>query len=96
MGRNFVATLTEVANADAWGEGDAERVRTAARSFSQLLRQHIDKEDSFLYPMAMNAIPQPAFETVNQRCAEVEKKHADDGATARLEALAAELQQRYS
>jgi len=93
--RNFVATLADVASTADWASDETTRVIQAARSFARMLRQHIDKEDTILYPMSMSAIPAPAFETINQRCAEVERQLADSGATERLEALAAELTDRY-
>jgi len=96
IGRGLVSRLADLAGTDPWPDSAAVTIREAGVGFAQMLRAHIDKEDTILYPMSMRAIPADVFETVNARCDEIEKKAADEGLTARLEGIAKELIERYS
>jgi hemerythrin-like domain-containing protein len=83
QGRDFISAL-ETAN-DKYASGDnsakTEIVRSA-RSYAQLLRQHIRKEDMVLYPMAENALGddgidqmQPDFDRIEREQAGAETKY---------------------
>ena len=52
-GRAFVSRLADIAAGKGpLGPDERERLADAARSFCLLMRQHIQKEDQVLYPMA--------------------------------------------
>jgi hemerythrin-like domain-containing protein len=52
-GRDFIRGMTNAAGAMSEGDpGAATRFAANARSYTDLLLQHIDKEDNVLYPMA--------------------------------------------
>ena len=70
-------------------------VTASAHGFTSLLRPHIQKEDNVLYQMARTRLPPQVLAQVNEQCAARDREHAERGETARLEALAAELTQRY-
>jgi len=96
IGRGHVGAMAEVASSeDAWTDGERKRARDEARSFTGLLRQHIQKEDTILYPMAKAQLPPEAMVQVAERCARFEGEQAESGVHARLEGLAKELVERY-
>jgi hemerythrin-like domain-containing protein len=74
--------MNELAAATSWTP-EAEH---AARSYSALLRQHIQKEDRILYPMARKILGRE-MAAVADACSRFTHAHHD----ARLRALAAEL-----
>ena len=67
---------------------DCAAARKAAGDYSALLRQHIQKEDNVLYPMARKILPAEEIELLAARFGEVEASRDD---TARYQALAAQL-----
>ncbi len=94
IGREQVAELESAASReDVWN--DPAPVIQAASQFTQLLRQHIHKEDNILYPMAKSHLPQAAYDSVTKQCNELEAQHAASGLTQEFEVLVAELCERY-
>lgn len=93
-GRGHLADLAaKVAQAGPWSPADQTAVVEAARAYAELLRQHIAKEDSILYPMARQRLGEEVLSRVNSACAEFEERHkAARGAT--LEELARDLARR--
>jgi hemerythrin-like domain-containing protein len=86
--------LTGVLDAIARGSGpldadETRRLEEAAGGYVRLLRNHIQKEDRVLYPIALRALPAEAQAAVEARCASFEREQA--GERERLERLAAEL-----
>jgi hemerythrin-like domain-containing protein len=95
LSRGYVRELADIAAGEGdWSEDTAARVAAAARSYTELLRDHIEKEDNVLYPMAQSVLPPDAMREVSERCEGVEQRHSQAGDTARLERLGAELAQR--
>ena len=91
QGRALVSAIHAVGEA----EGDvtvAERAAflSAAEGFVPLLRQHIQKEDNILYPMAERVLSTAEFESMLADFDAFEKK-AGAGGSDRLEALAGRL-----
>jgi hemerythrin-like domain-containing protein len=72
-------------------EDESDAVVHAIRSFCELLRSHIMKEDNILYPMASNQLPKEVMVQIANQFDKVEKERAAKGEKAALEALAAEL-----
>ena len=81
--------------AAAWEAGDDAARRTtvsAARDYIALLREHILKEDSVLFPLAAHTIPQSKHASVSQDVERVERTEADTGAHRKYRELAAKLE----
>jgi hemerythrin-like domain-containing protein len=75
LGRSLVQALAELAQRPGrWEEEDRRQVARTARAFASLLREHIQKEDRVLYPMAEQRLPAPAKSRVD---ALVERFEAD-------------------
>lgn len=92
QGRALVSAIRAVGG----GTGDvtaAERAAfvSAAQCFVPLLRQHIQKEDSILYPMSERVLSTAEFESMLADFEAFEKAAGADGTRDRLEALAAHL-----
>jgi hemerythrin-like domain-containing protein len=83
QGRGFISGLANAT--DIYASGDKSAVGDIVKysiSYATLLRQHIQKEDMVLYPMAENALGeagisqlQPEFEKVELEKAGVEEKY---------------------
>ncbi len=96
IGRELVSMLRALAQSDEdWSDGERNTVVAAVQELTQLLRDHIVKEDQVLYPMAMQALSAQAMRDVDSTCAELEQKRTDNGDTARLHTLAATLTGKY-
>jgi hemerythrin-like domain-containing protein len=82
QGRDLISAI-ETAN-DKYASGDTgakiEIVRNA-RSYAQLLRQHIRKEDMVLYPMAENALGEDGIDQMQPEFDRVEREK--DGTEAK-------------
>lgn len=65
-----------------------------ARAFSELLRNHIQKEDNILYPMALRLLG-PAMAEVGARCERYESTPETQAHVAALMATAHDLLTRY-
>ncbi|MBW1904855.1 MAG: hemerythrin, partial [Deltaproteobacteria bacterium] len=66
---------------------DRDTLARTAREFSALLRQHIQKEDQILYPMADARLPQPVKEELFRRFQAFEEQQTSSGEKQRLGAL---------
>ena len=94
-GRARLAVLAEkAAQAAPWSDADRIEIVDAARGYSGLLRSHIVREDSILYPMAQHRVPEGVMERVDQECEAFEAKQVAAGGDA-LKALAGELASRH-
>jgi len=97
VGRAFVKRLADLATQAApWSAGDREALAEAAHGYASLLRQHIQKEDSILYPMAEQRLPPPLMERVERDCARYEEERTGAGEHERLHRLAEELVARHA
>jgi hemerythrin-like domain-containing protein len=89
MGRSLVGVLDGLAKQPAtWSEQDRETLARTVREFSALLRQHIQKEDQILYPMADTRLPQPVKEEMSRRFQAFEEQQSSSGEHQRLHTLA--------
>jgi hemerythrin-like domain-containing protein len=94
-GRAHVAAMAERADLPGpWTGQDRAAVVEAARGYTGLLRNHIMKEDSILYPMARQRLPPEALARVDRECERFEQSQVAAGADA-LKALAVELASRH-
>jgi hemerythrin-like domain-containing protein len=71
-----------------WSEQDRDTLARTVREFSALLRQHIQKEDQILYPMADTRLPEPVKEEISRRFQAFEAQQSSSGEHQRLHALA--------
>jgi len=91
-GRARLAVLAEkAAQATPWSDADRTEIVDAARGYSGLLRNHIMREDTILYPMAKHRVPEEAMERVDEECEAFEAAAGAD----ELKALAGELASRH-
>ncbi len=92
LGRRQVAVLAALAEAAApWTDVEREQLAAAAGGYGELLRAHIQKEDSILYPMAEQRLPEPLVQQVEAGCARAEAEAVASGRLAALEQLGREL-----
>lgn len=78
--RELTAGLAAAARRFADGDaGMADTVTDYARSYAELLTQHIFKEDNILFPMAGQAIPPHAHDAVVAEFARIEDAQAARG-----------------
>ena len=83
QGRAYVQALEDAASKAAAGElGQVPLIVKNARAYAALLRAHIDKEDSILYPLAERVLPEDvrtamltSYERAEQRNPGAEKKY---------------------
>jgi hemerythrin-like domain-containing protein len=95
QGRAYTRNLREAAEKLQQGdEGAAALIAGYARGYTVLLRQHIDKEDSVLFPMAEHAIPASRHAEVEKEFEGVKAEEVEKGLPARYLALVEKLEQR--
>ena len=88
LGRSHVGVLDRLAQQSAaWSEDDHGTLTGTVRELSTLLRQHIQKEDQVLYPMANARLPEPVKEDIDRRCQAFEEQRISSGERQRLRAL---------
>ena len=96
VGRAFVTRLADLAGQAApWSGEDREALAEAAHGYANLLRQHIQKEDAILYPMAEQHLPPQLMERVDEACERYEQEKTGSGEHERLHRLAEELVARH-
>lgn len=93
QGRVYTRGMRAGAERLAIGEpaGRAEVIRNA-RGYAMLLRQHIQKEDNILFPMANQVIPVEAQEDVYEGFEHVEHEETGEGVHEKYLALAEKLE----
>jgi hemerythrin-like domain-containing protein len=93
QGRRFVRAMR--AGVAEWTGGSAEgqtAVMAAVLGYTALLRQHIQKEDQILFPMAERVIPPNRYAGVLEAFEQVEHEETGEGVHEKYLALAAALQ----
>lgn len=93
QGRSLVRQMRELGEQYAAGTlADPQPLATAVRSYVHLLRQHIQKEDRILYPIADQLLtPQDQAELV-EACDRVEREEMGEGEHERFHAMIDELE----
>lgn len=95
-GREFVKALSNAtARLKAGESAAAKEVAGAARGYVELLVGHIHKEDNILYPMALDALPDPAWKTMEKDFARVESERMGPKKRAAFIALVERLAAAY-
>jgi len=97
QGRDWIGKIE--ASIPGAAAGDADDVRefsSAARCYVELLRQHIEKEDHCLFPMAEQMLGADEQGRLSQSFAAFEQGQAADEALDRLQRIADNLADSYS
>lgn len=95
-GRALVRTLAGLSEQTApWSAEDRQQVAAAAQEYTDLLRRHIQKEDTVLYPMAESHLLPEVMKRVGERFERFEEEETGHGEHQRLHALAEELASRH-
>jgi hemerythrin-like domain-containing protein len=96
QGRELLAELDALAQApEPWNAGDRERVADAALGYVALMRQHIRKEDTILYPMAVARLPERALGEIAEGMERFERLEKTRGTHEHLRRLAESLIASY-
>ncbi len=96
QGRALVAQMAAALPAARKAEPEPlNRLENAARTYLQLLRGHIYKEDNVLFNMADQMFDRPACQTLCQRYDVVCARHFEGRSKTELERLAADLASQY-
>jgi hemerythrin-like domain-containing protein len=94
QGRALVAILrARAGQQEPWSDADRQEIAEVAHGFADLLRAHIHKEDSVLYPMAEQHLPPEAMLAVCEAC---DRYESGADAHERLRTLGDELVRRHA
>jgi len=94
MGRELVRRITEALDGYARGTAPLEEVLVPGQAYVDLLRQHIVKENTILFPMA-DAVLETGDDDANLRCFGEREEEIGHGAHARLVRLAEEITEAF-
>ncbi len=86
-GRGLVRGLAEAISSEA-----REKIIQSARSYIQLLSQHIQKEDDVLFPMADHLLSESEQRELLERFEGIERERIGEGVHERFEQLILELE----
>jgi hemerythrin-like domain-containing protein len=93
QGRGFTRGMRAAALALQKGDPSAaKKVIENARGYAQLLRQHIQKEDTILFPMADRALPVDQQEAVAEGFEHIEHEETGEGIHEKYLGLAVSLE----
>lgn len=96
-GRTHVRALAELAQQEApWSAQDRQAIAEEGMGYASLLRGHIHKEDSILYPMAEQRLPGSVLSRVDEDCAAFDDAEVRAGRQEPLYELAEELVARHA
>jgi hemerythrin-like domain-containing protein len=95
LGRQYTQALLSAAQDLQDGDPSAgRRIINSTRSYIALLRNHIVKEDTILFPMAAEVIPEEQHARVWAEFEQVENSETGQGVHERYLALAGVLEQQ--
>lgn len=96
QGRNFTKGIEEAANRVLGGDESAKKdIIGNARNFSQLLSNHIHKEDNILYPMGNNVFSPEDQQYLEQEFDRVEKETTGKGIYQKYLNMVEELEKQF-
>lgn len=96
QGRALVGEIHAVGSGDgAIATADRLAFLSSARAYAPFLRQHIQKEDNILYPMAERLLTAAQFDAMLSDFEAFEKGAGADGTRDRLETLAERLRSAF-
>ena len=88
LGRGLVKTIKEMSVKDRWDDDDLRTVKEAGTKYITLLRQHINKEDTILFPMAKASLPEASLTAIDDEFDLYGNDSANSERRRELEALA--------
>lgn len=91
-GRGFVHRIAERVARYEVGNGEVEEIIKNARGYTQLLMQHIQKEDEALFPMADHLLSSEEQQKLVGRFEEIERERIGEGAHERFAGLILKLE----
>jgi hemerythrin-like domain-containing protein len=92
LGRGFVRQIAESVSAAAAGDSQArEQLRSALDSYITLLRQHIDKENKVLFPLADSVLTADDQKQLQEAFDRVEAEEIGEGVHEKYHQLAHDL-----
>jgi len=97
QGRRLIKGMR--AAAQSWSNGDPlarERVLENAKTYVSLIRQHIQKEDGFLFPLSDQVIPLQEQEQLKDDFEQVEAEEVGAGVHEKFLALARNLEKEVA
>lgn len=89
LGRDFVNGIVEGIE-----KNDKNKVIKNSRDYSQLLQDHIYKEDNILYPMADEALNQEVQKSILDKFKKAEKEKFTEGVKEKYIAIASEFEDK--
>ena len=96
QGRALVGTLAKLADsASPWSGAQRQKLMETVQSYSAMLREHINKEDTVLYPMATTKLP-GMMAALGRQFERFEAEETGEGEHERLHQLADELIERHA
>lgn len=95
-GRRLTGLLAELAAGEAaWDQEQRRRLLFAATGYARLLKEHIQKEDRILYPMAVRMLPGEVWRQIEEEFSAFQAAQRAEQ-VARLKRTAEELADRYA
>ena len=91
QGRKLIRDMEESISTDV----DRMRLAQAAREYANLLRNHIKKENTVLFPMAESVLTETQLEKLYEGFEEHEEKVIGQGRHEELHAMLKSLQEKY-
>ena len=96
LGRLYIQELEEALKRVSDGDDESKLdVIANAIGYSQLLKRHIDKEDSVVYPFAQKQLASDLLDKVNRETDEFEKAAAKQDTKHHYEQLVTNLEGKY-
>jgi hemerythrin-like domain-containing protein len=93
QGRQYTRQMREAA--ERWQAGDTsaiETVKVNGMGYVNLLRQHIQKENNILFPMADRVVPPGKQSVIWERFEQIEREETGKGVHVKYETLAEKLE----
>jgi hemerythrin-like domain-containing protein len=95
-GRARVRILKEIAeNPAPWGSAEREKIENSVAVFVTVLRQHIQKEDNILYPMARAHLSAELMAEITRQFLTFQNKEKERGDLDRLWNLGRALEKKF-
>jgi hemerythrin-like domain-containing protein len=95
-GRTYVSQMRQTLTGyKAGNPGAGEGFQQHARQYTELLRQHIDKENNVLFVMAESRLPRAKEKELGRAFEKLEKERIGEGRHEEFHALLDQLQREY-
>lgn len=86
--RQFMDVLSELASKPEWSPGDWDRIAQSVEAYATLMRQHVRKEDTVLYPMAEARLPPVIMDRIERAFEQLDRQHESSGQAGVVSAAA--------